>query len=233
MADAERLKVQVAAIFKDAWTKRNGLKVPEPEELALGNEAVEFERATILYADLSGSTALVDAESWTFAAEVYKAYLHCAATILRDDGGSIVSYDGDRVMGVFIGGSQTTTAAKAALKINYAVQNIVNPALVAQYPGHAFTVRQIVGIDTSPIRAARTGVRGHNDLVWVGRAANYAAKLTELKAAERTWATQAAYDHMADEAKFGGPERKPMWKLYRWEQMDDHPVYGSTWWWGL
>ena len=33
----------------------------------------------------------MDAQGWTFAAEIYKAYLHCAATIVRSEGGAIVS----------------------------------------------------------------------------------------------------------------------------------------------
>lgn len=224
------LEDAVARIFREAWESRDGRVVPEPEDLALGNSAVEFDRATILYADLSGSTKPVDAEDWTFAAEIYKAYLHCAATIIRDEGGEIVSYDGDRVMGVFIGDPQTTPAAKAGLKINYAVQKIVNPALLKQY-AKSYKVKQVVGIDTSPIRAARTGVRGDNDLVWVGRAANYAAKLTDLDLPERTWITREAYDWVRDSAKFGGEAKTMMWKPYKWSQMNDHQIYGSTWIW--
>ncbi|MFZ5721966.1 MAG: adenylate/guanylate cyclase domain-containing protein [Pseudomonadota bacterium] len=227
------LAIQVANIFKEAWATRAGRKVPEPSDLKLGNDAVQFDAATILYADLTGSTKLVDAESWTFAAEIYKAYLHCAATIVRAEGGAIVSYDGDRIMGVFIGETQATPAAKAGLKINYAVEEIINPALATQYPKKPFIVSQVVGIDTSPIRAARTGVRGDNDLVWVGRAANYAAKLTDLKLAERTWVTKATYDRLAADAKLGGPNRQPMWKRYNWTQMNNQPIYGSTWRWSV
>jgi class 3 adenylate cyclase len=56
------LATQVANIFKEAWATRAGQKVPEPSDLKLGNDAVEFDVATILYADLTGSTKLVDAE---------------------------------------------------------------------------------------------------------------------------------------------------------------------------
>jgi hypothetical protein len=48
MALADDLKAQVAQIFKDQWTTRNGQVVPEPEAIQLGNDAVEFERATAL-----------------------------------------------------------------------------------------------------------------------------------------------------------------------------------------
>lgn len=226
----EDLTGYVKKVFKDAWKEREGTVVPEAADLILGNEAVHFERATILYADLSGSTKMVESKKWQFAAEIYKTYLHCATKIIKDEGGVITSYDGDRVMGVFIGKSQTTPAARAGLKINYAVQKIINPAMHAQH-NTDYDVVQVVGIDTSEVRVARTGARGDNDLVWVGRAANYAAKLTELKLSERTWVTKEAYDYMLDDAKEAGDPKRNMWKGYKWSQMDDHQIYGSTWTW--
>jgi hypothetical protein len=108
--------------------------VPDPENLQHSNDAIEFERATVLYADLSGSTSMVDSKSWTFAAEIYKAFLYCAARLIADSGGEITAYDGDRIMAVFIDGGQSTNAAKCALKIHYATKNIIMPALKNQYP---------------------------------------------------------------------------------------------------
>lgn len=131
-------------------------------------------------------------------------------------------------MGVFVGDAQSSSAARCALKINYAVKNIVTPALKAQY-NSGYDVKQVVGIDTSTIRAARTGVRGGNDIVWVGRAANYAAKLTEINAIERTWITKDVYDNLNDGSKYGNG--KDMWKLYTWTTQGNQPIYGSTWWW--
>lgn len=227
------MKSQVAKIFRESWDKRDGRVVPSPEDLQLGNDAVEFGRATVLYADLSGSTSLVDSHGWMFAAEVYKTYLHCAAKIVLSEEGSITSYDGDRIMGIFIGEMQSTHAVTCGLKLNYAVREIINPALKAQYKSSSYTVSQVVGIDTSEIRAARTGVRGGNDIVWVGRAANYAAKLTELKLEERTWITDDVFKKMADSAKFGGANNDLMWKKYKWSQNGDYAIHGSTWRWNV
>ena len=75
----------VAAICRDQWSLRKGQGVPDPENLRLSNDAVEFDRATILYADLAGSTALVDSKAWWFSAEVYKTFLLCAAKIVRSE----------------------------------------------------------------------------------------------------------------------------------------------------
>jgi hypothetical protein len=50
-------------------------------------------------------------------------------------------------MAVFIGGSKNTAAARSALKINGAVHNIINPALVKQYPEESFRVKHHIGVD--------------------------------------------------------------------------------------
>ena len=233
MALGDDLTVYVKQTFKEAWTTRTGQVVPDPENLKHSNDAVEFKRATVLYADLSGSTSMVDSETWQFAAEIYKNFLYCAGRLITDAGGEITAYDGDRVMGVFVDDSQSTRAAKCALKINYATQRIIMPALTAQYPENSFSLRHVVGIDTSPIRAARTGVRGDNDLVWVGRAANHAAKLTELSADFPTWITGTLFGRLNDEAKYGGKDNTLMWKKHTWTPMGGIEVYGSTWWWKI
>jgi class 3 adenylate cyclase len=211
--------------------ERDGRVVPEPEDVSLENEAVKFERATVLYADLRGSTSLVDAKTWWFSAEVYRTYLYCAAKVIRDEGGEITAYDGDRVMALFIGNMQSTSAARCALKINYAVANIINPALMAQYPTASYEVQHVIGIDTSPIHAARIGVRGGNDLVWVGRAANYAAKLANLNGNRATWVTDAVFNKLADEAKYSVNGRALMWDVCVWGDMDNQTIYGSNWAW--
>ena len=107
----EDLKEVVAKILREQWSTREGKVVPEPEDLELGNDAIGLD-ATILYADIDGSTQLVDYQKSHLAAEVYKTYIVCAASIVKDEGGTIAAYDGDRVMGIFIGESKNTTAAR-------------------------------------------------------------------------------------------------------------------------
>jgi class 3 adenylate cyclase len=227
------LQNEVRDIFAAQWEMTKAYVVPDPEDLKLSNDAREFERATILYADLSGSTSLVNSQSWQMAGEIYKSYLACAARIIRSLDGQITAYDGDRIMAVFNSDTQTSNAAKCGLMINWAVINIVNPALKRQYPTRDYSVKQVVGIDTSEIRAARIGIRGGNDLVWIGRAANYAAKLTECRNDYPTWITENAYNYLADWAKFGGNPRQPMWTEFKWEAMNNIRVYGSSWWWSI
>lgn len=178
MALKDDLNSRVVQILGERWKERQGgNKVPEPDDLGLGNEAITLD-ATVLYADLDDSTKLVDNNSPKFAAQMYKSYLWCAARIIQEEHGEITAYDGDRIMAVYTGNLKNTNAVRTALKINWAVNNIINPAIKNQYPRSTYSVKQVVGIDTSSLFVAREGVRGDNDLVWVGRAANYAAKLS-------------------------------------------------------
>jgi class 3 adenylate cyclase len=133
MATSVDLKTAVSDIFRHQWLATDGRVIPTPGDLGLGNVARSFDAATVMYADLDGSTSLVDSYKWQFAAEVYKAYLRCAARIISDEGGAITAYDGDRVMAIFLGQRKNTQAVRAAMKIAYAVENVINPALKAQY----------------------------------------------------------------------------------------------------
>src|SRR5229473_7156019 len=117
MALIDDLKSETNQIVKSAWTRRDGNIIPETKDIKLGNECVDLE-ATFLYADLADSTELA-IQSQDIAAEVAKAYLMGTTRIIRALGGEIRSFDGDRVMGVFYGGSKNTNAAGLGLNINY------------------------------------------------------------------------------------------------------------------
>ena len=218
----------VEKIFEEAWSTREGRKVPESNEVALGNEAVKL-NGTVLYADLDESTNLVDSYKPEFAAEIYKTYLSCAAKVIRSEGGEITAYDGDRIMAVYIGDLKNSSAAKSALKINYTVTKIINPLIKKHYPKKNYRVKQVVGIDTSELFVARTGIRGSNDLVWVGRAANYAAKLCSLSPDYPSQITETVYNKLNDSAKYSS-DGKLMWKVDPSNTMNGMKIYRSTWW---
>jgi len=228
MSLKDELEKKVKSIFSEVWTTRNGQVVPSTDDLKLSNDAVELD-GVVLYADMSESTKLVDKKKKPFAAEIYKTYLHCAAKIIRSEGGEITAYDGDRIMAVFIGDSKNTCAGRAALKINFARLEIVNPAIKNQYKESNYQVKHTIGVDSSKLFIARTGIRGSNDLVWVGRAANHAAKLCGLSNDYPTRITAAVYDSLHEDVKFSSDGR-PMWEKVTWNDMD-RTIYRSTWWW--
>ena len=228
MGLGDNLNAEVLKILREEWSEREGRVVPESNGLQLGNDAVTL-NATVLYADLDDSTKLVDTEEPWFAAEVYKCFLVCAARIIRSEGGEITSYDGDRIMAVFIGDLKNSDAARAALKINYAVREIISPAIPRAYRNASYSVRHVVGIDTSKLFVARTGIRGANDLVWVGRAANYAAKLS-ARSGPATQITAKVYGQLNKDSKLG-PKGQNMWTRASAREIGNKRIYTSNWQW--
>ena len=228
MSFEDDLNAEVLKILQERWSEREGRVVPESDDLKLSNDAVTLE-GTVLYADLDDSTKLVDTKKPWFAAEVYKCFLACAARVIRSEGGEITSYDGDRIMAVFIGDSKNTNAARSALKINYAALKIINPAMPKVHRDANYSVRHVVGIDTSNLFVARTGIRGANDLVWVGRAANYAAKLS-ARSGPATQITAEVYNLLNKSSKFGANGQN-MWSRTIAQEIGNRTIYTSTWWW--
>jgi class 3 adenylate cyclase len=230
-ADLQR---EVADTFRAQWETRDGSVVPAYEGIRLDNHGVKLKEATVLYADLAESTGLVDGYIHQFAAEIYKTFLNCAAKIIRSEGGEITAYDGDRIMAVYVGGVKNTSAVRTALKINWAVQEIIGPALRAVYTKTAYQVKYKIGIDTSELLVAKTGVRGANDLVWIGRSANSAAKLSSLPDTYRTYITGEVHDVLDPSVK----DKKdingwPMWEPQFKTGLVGRTVYASNWLWPL
>lgn len=216
-------------VFHSQWETTEGKKVPdEDSNLTLKNTAITIE-GTVLYADLDGSTAMVDGYKNWFAAEIYKTYLYCCARIIAAQGGVVTAYDGDRVMAIFIGSSKNTGAAIAAMQIKWAVDKIIMPKMKARYPSCTFELKHVTGIDTCSLFVAKTGARGANDLVWVGRAANHAAKLTTLPSSY-TYITERVFRALANEAKISNGN--PIWQKFTWT-FNNSTIYRSGWRWPL
>lgn len=227
----DELESYVQNTLDEHWERRTGKKVPEAEDLPLKNLGVEL-NATVLYADLASSTKMVKGYKDWFAAEVYKSYFYCAAKLIRASGGIVTAYDGDSVMGVFIGNLKSTNVAKCGLQINWATQKTVSTMFTSKYPESSFTLKQRVGIDTSKLSVARTSIRESNDLVWVGNAANNAAKLAALPPQFPTYITSGVCNSLNKSSKLGGDPQRNMWNDLGTDIMG-YRIYGSTFRWTI
>ena len=130
----------------------------------------------------------------------------------------------------FTGELKNSSAAQAGLQINHVVREI-NTAIKAAYPTTTYTLRQAIGIDTSELFVAKTGIRLANDLLWVGRAANYAAKLCSLGNADYPiHITESVFDKLNEDSKSGGTPRRCMWEKALWKDIGI-VIYRSNWYW--
>jgi class 3 adenylate cyclase len=133
-------------------------------------------------------------------------------------------------MAVYVGDQKNTNAGKTALQLNWAVGQI-NVLIKQEYQQSSFVLKHTVGIDTSALFVARTGIRDSNDLVWVGRAANYAAKLAALDDGKYSaFISEAVFKLLHDSAKNGGDPKRCMWDKGYWTD-GGITIYKSNWTW--
>ena len=170
---------------------------------------------------------MVDTQEPEFAGRMYKTYLVCAARVIRSEQGNITSYDGDRVMAVYTGRRMVERAVRSAFKLYYVVQELINPAEQELTSGTRFAMRQSVGIDTSELLVVMASLRTANDLVWIGRAGNYAAKLSSRRA-PATHITEDVYDLLPAHMKTGENGR-PIWVTGTAPEIGHRRVHSSTW----
>jgi class 3 adenylate cyclase len=190
MTIKEDLAIKIAEFASESWGDiPNARVLPTAQDLSFANSGERLD-ACVLYADVHRSTEMVDTLPDTLAAEYYKAFLHCAGKIIRRNDGNIQAYDGDRVMAIYLGDGKADRAVSTALELHFAVHEIINPTFQNAYPASHRRLQHTVGIDTGTVLAAKTGVRDAHDLVWVGPAANYAAKLNSFSGLDIDYPTR-------------------------------------------
>jgi len=201
---SEKLDADTSEVLDAAWVIRDGTVVPETQNISLTNGAVNLD-ATYVYADMANSTGLAQNATNKQTGKIIRVYLNAATQLLHQNGGEIRSFDGDRVMAIFIGDSKNSDAARAALQINWAVNEIIRPKIRDKWPTLDWTLFHGVGVDTGKAMLVRGGVRRvDNDIVSIGSAPNVAAKLSEIRSAPDIYITQAVYNRLNEEVKYAG-----------------------------
>lgn len=235
MVSADDLKKGVNDILYTKWDIRTSTSIPETDGVKLSGGAAKLD-ATVLYADVVESSRLASNYDKRTTAKILKSFIDCTCRLIKAANGAVTSFDGDRVMGVFIGDSRNSNAARCALHINYTVKKILR-TIVKNYfesiKSTGFNIDHGVGVDTSDIIAVRGGVRGSNDLIWIGRAPNFAAKLSEIREQTyKSFISEAVFNRLNENSKYGGENNKVMWERRAFEWLGKKEiVYRSSWRW--
>jgi class 3 adenylate cyclase len=201
MGLSDDVELGVRGVLSPEWNVRDGQVVPETTDIALKNGAVRLQ-ATYLYADMVDSTGLAQGYQDWAVAKIIRCYLNAASRLIRARGGKIRSFDGDRVMGIFIGDSKNSDAAKAALNISWAVSSVINPAIRGKWDTVTWTMKHGVGIDTGEALLVRGGVHGDNDIISIGGAPNIAAKLSEVRESKSIYISDGVYSELSEASKY-------------------------------
>ena len=205
-----QIERQIANDLRGNYQITNTWSVPTVQHLTLRKQGRTIETA-ILYADMRKSSDIAENHRRQTAAKVYKTFLYAMAQVARSVGGQIRSYDGDRIMVIIPPTRNTPNAAcikavRTAMRMAWCLQEIVEPKL----RGYD-NVDCGIGVAYGNLLVVKGGIGGqphNNDLVWVGRPANLAARLSEAGATpERVWIDEETYNRLDDAYKYAEPNR--------------------------
>lgn len=162
--------------------------VPHSDDPAITfpNFDLRFQRSkliktAVLYVDIRRSTNLNLDHREPTVAKLYSAFVRAMTLCAEEHGGYVRGIIGDRVMVLFNPSTAFTDAVDAATLMNSVCQDELNKHFKQD------DVTCEIGIDYGRMLATKTGLRRHGrerhnyrSLVWLGRPANIASKLTDL-----------------------------------------------------
>ncbi|MEO9022751.1 MAG: hypothetical protein ABI290_11515 [Ginsengibacter sp.] len=226
----DTLQTEVDNILGIDWQLREASEIPESEEIALANGAFKIQ-ATFLYADLADVTVLAEKCSWGTTAKIIRAYLDISVRLILAHGGAVRSVRDHSVMGIFRGETPNTSAVNCARKIDWMVEKVLNTKAGMAFPSignNKLAIRHCIGIDTSDAWAVRSGSGSNNDLIWVGRAPEFAVQLSGIgKYPYSVYTSGDCFARLADIARKTGEAN--IWLEKRIKFGDEtHTVYRTN-----
>jgi adenylate cyclase len=155
---------------------------------------------TVLYVDMRQSTALSMTHQKHTLAKLYSAFVRAMTRCAFLHGGELRGIIGDRVMMLFDSRDCFAQAVDTAVLANSVCQYVINRHFRRDEVAFG------IGIDYGSMLATKTGIRRHGaaqqsyrSLVWLGRPANVASRLTDEanKPEQTTYLTKVnvAYQH--------------------------------------
>lgn len=174
MSLIDDLKRKISAYATEPYTTIETTIVPSTDysKLTFGNKGLTCDFA-FLYVDIRSSSKLHEKYGYTKAAKIYQSFHEINVSIINSNFGSVRAFDGDRILGVFAGSSKNGNAVISAMKIQWAIRNLLNPILGTE-------IKCGAGIDYGKTLVTKIGKgkdNNNNDLIWIGKASNHASHL--------------------------------------------------------
>jgi adenylate cyclase len=234
------LQAMVDGFLAGTYATTNPRGVPEAADIPLGNNAAKL-TASALFIDLRQSSDITNAFRRQTAAKMLKSYFDGCVRIVNHNSGVVRSFNGDGLLALFIGDQRADHAVKAAMQIKWFVEHILWPKFNGYFAanqaarGARLNFSFGAGVDDGDIYAVRVGIRGTNDVAWVGRCTNTAAKLSNVLHHPRNIAvTRLVYDQLSSARKLS--KGINMWSpSERWGEFGGlrRAYRTTTYWWSI
>lgn len=159
---------------------------------------LRVEGVVAVVADLQSSTKLGLNKYAASTASIYEAALRPVVDIFSDFGAGWIPIHGDCVIGLFWDDAAVERAMCAGITAKTFSRNSLVERLTKKWPDIPDTGFK-VGVATSTVLVKRIGLARtpHQDLVWPGKAVNYAVKAAQSASAHQLIVTGSIWDAIA------------------------------------
>lgn len=228
-------KGRVKSRFDEDFTLNETDTVPSVTDsrLTFNNTGLVLE-STVLYIDIRRSTSLSEEHQRATTGKLYSALIEEMIRCARYYGGHVRGIVGDRIMVVFdkeSGGKDCfTNAVNTAYLMNSIVGKVIRPYFEKRY---SKSVQCGIGIDYGRMLVTKVGTisrtedhGNYKDLVWLGKPANVASKLTD-QANKDDYGSLLISEKVYDEYRARNPKSEKDITENLWRAVDV-PVGDST-----
>lgn len=181
----EEIDLDVQDVLSTSFAYTSTQFVPSREDSGLSYERGKDKRGKeiktcVLFIDIRNSVALTDKHQHQTMGRVYTAFTKAVLKVARHHNGHIRNIIGDRVMIVFPVANCFKNAVDCAVSINHIASKIINKRFNLDF-------KCGIGIAYGKLRVIKVGIQrngtenGENKgLVWVGKPANFASRITDM-----------------------------------------------------
>ena len=191
-------------------------KVPERQDIKLAAEAIQIE-ATALSIDIRQFSGLTNAFGRQVVVKMLRAFFEGSVKIVEASAGTVADFNGDGMIVLFTGADRTERAFRAASQIRWFLGEVLRPRFAGYFESDQVLKARIeefdagCGLDDGLVLIGRVGADGFNDIAWVGRCVNTAAKACKLAgSAKPIIATHEVYERLDASAFASGVSWTPI-----------------------
>lgn len=204
--------------------------MPSVEQLQVG-EGRTF-NLSVIFVDLVDSTNTISKLSLSQTSRWLVHFLVESTRVIRDYGGQIEKYSGDRVLGLFgtEGGSYGENAI-SALYCSLAIKCVIKKVLNPFYKSINLPEAKVkVGIDYGIAQIDKVGIRGDSELSAIGDCVNIASKLENLAKENEVLLGNGFRDLLDDKNKGFCEKQTPPseWTYQYTKTKEKYPYYRYT-----
>lgn len=183
-----------------------------------------------VYVDLASSTKINIQEKKDLAAHIFDSYIKAVTKIFTEYQSKYIDIQGDGGFALFDGENSINRALVAAVTIKTLLSRqaqYFSEFVNSKLNNTNLSVR--IGIHKGNILAKKSGIRGENEIIWLGDAVSVASKICNLKFYENNQfqsdtirVSNTAYEgiknrHLIDSCKCG--EIVNLWECYKFEKL--------------